>query len=232
MKFPSETLFTFGLIGLVLALVVGFMILNARWERKRTEALKGVANDLSFEFFPEGDTRFEQWLQAFHLFTQGHSKKLWNLMRGKASGLQVSIFDYRYVTGSGKHRHTWSLSVFLAVREGMDLPVFTMRPETVWHKIGSWFGYKDINFESHPKFSRTYLLKGPEEDAIRKLFRPEVLDYFDSTAGLNVEGDGEMLIYYVYSRLDPKGVKEFLSKGFEVYRLFDEAHSASAGPDA
>jgi hypothetical protein len=46
------------------------------------------------------------------------------------------------------------------------MPHFALRPEKAWHKIGSWFGHQDIDFDSHPRFSSTYLLRGGDESAI------------------------------------------------------------------
>ena len=43
---------------------------------------------------------------AFHLFSQGRSKKIRNLMRGTVRDSNLSIFDYQYTVGAGKHQHT------------------------------------------------------------------------------------------------------------------------------
>lgn len=200
-------------------------------EKKRSAALAELAADLSFEFsaFDQPDLRAA--LAGFHLFSQGHSKKLWNLMRGVADDLAIAIFDYRFVVGRGKHRQTFVQSVFCAQRAGMDLPTFCMRPASIWHKIGKWFGNDDIAFDSHPGFAKTYLVRGLSEIKIRELFTADVLTHFEATKGLNVEGDGDTMIYYSYNRAQPEKVRPFMAEGFEILKLIvppDASGSQSA----
>ena len=46
----------------------------------------------------------------------------------------------------------------------------------------------DINFSSHLEFSRKYQLGGEDETAVRQLFHPEVLEFFESQGrGVSVE---------------------------------------------
>jgi hypothetical protein len=201
---------------------VALIIFFIWWmEKKRTEALRQIATDLEFDFFPRGDAGLLRELSPFHLFAQGHSRRLYNLMRGQANKLEVDIFDFNYTIGAGQHQHTHSQTVVCFHLPDNSLPQFSMRPESIWHKIGTWFGYQDINFETHPTFSRKYLLRGREEDAIRDLFGPEVLDYFEGTNGVSLEGGGDLLVYYrTGKRTDPRQVRSLLEDGFAVLGLF------------
>jgi hypothetical protein len=56
----------------------------------------------------------------------------------------------------------------------LSLPEFELRSENMFHKIGKAFGCQDINFESHPEFSKRYLLRGADEEAVRTFFTPEM----------------------------------------------------------
>jgi hypothetical protein len=205
----------------MLAVVGTIAYVSYRAEKKRTEELKQVAADLGFDFAPEGDAVFLQRLSNFHLFAQGHSKKLWNLLRGTSDNLEVAVFDYRYVTGGGKHSHTWKHSVICFQFEGRGVPAFALRPENVFHKIGSWLGYQDIDFDSHPVFSKSYLLRGEDEDAIRKLFTTAVLEYYESQPGLSAEGSGNTLLHYRHAaRVEPNAIRSFMEDGFRVLALY------------
>jgi hypothetical protein len=215
------------LIMVGLFVLMGVIVyVNHLREKRRTQELTMTAAGLSFEFFPEGRPALTAALGRFHLFGQGHSRKLWNLMQGVANGLEISIFDYQFVVGHGKNRQIFLQSVFCAQRDGMDLPGFTMRPETFWHKIGSLFGNDDIDFESHPDFSKAYMLRGPIETAIRDLFTDDVLSYFESKKGLSVEGHRDTLLYYKSSRLQPEEARAFMSEGFEVLNVLSPADSS------
>ena len=50
---------------------------------------------------------------------------------------------------------------------------------------------QDINFERWPEFSKNYLLRGRNEEAVRTLFTDDILAYYNQTAGLSTEGNGE-----------------------------------------
>jgi hypothetical protein len=107
----------------------------------------------------------------------------------------------------------------------LSLPSFVMRPEHVVHKIGSAFGYQDIDFDSNrtaADFSKKYLLRGADEHAIRSLFKNDVLDFFATHPGKPVlEGRGDRLILYRPGQLiRPENISVFLEEGLEVFRLF------------
>src|SRR5262245_9644470 len=137
----------------VIALIAGVVYVSHVAEKKRTEAFQKTAGELGFDFLASGEANFLESLKCFHLFSQGHSKKLWNLLRGQTQDLEVAIFDYRYTTGSGKHSHTWNQTVIAFRFEGTSLPTFSLRPENIGHRISTWFGYQDINFDTHKNFS-------------------------------------------------------------------------------
>jgi hypothetical protein len=208
------------IVGGIIAFVAVIVVVGWYMEKKRTEAFQKLAEDMNFKFRPKGSANLMSDLASFHLFGLGHSKEMKNLLMGEAQGLQVNIFDYKYVVGYGKHRQVYQQSVFVVYADDMDLPSFTMRPESIWHKIGSLLGYKDIDFDTHPKFSKMYLLKGPDEDAIRDVFTPEALEYFEDRKGLNVEADRDLIVYYRYSRLKPEKIRDFMAEGFDVLSLF------------
>jgi hypothetical protein len=200
-------------VGVVVA--VGIAIyLSRRYEKARREALHEVAGQLRLSFAPEGDAAFETRLGAFGLFQQGHSKKLTSLMRGTVDDLEVAIFDYRYTTGGGKHSHTHRQTAQVLGWTGAAVPVFSLRPENVLHKIGGWFGGQDIDFDSRPEFSGAYLLRGPDEEAVRRLFTERVMAYFEANPGLCLETDGNrLLLYRQGQRVVPEDVRGFLALG-------------------
>ena len=131
-----------------------------RLQKRRAEAMARIAGELKLVFTPEGDETVMSEHAAFHLFLQGRSKKIRNLLRGTVRDSNVSIFDYQYTVGAGKHQHTWIQTVISFQLQGRNLPAFTMRPENVFHKLGSMMGYQDIDFEISPVFSKKYLLRG------------------------------------------------------------------------
>ena len=92
----------------------------------------------------------------------------------------------------------------------LNLPEFALRPENLFDKIGDVFGGQDIDFESHPKFSKSYSLRGSDEQKVRETFTDEVLSSFENQTGISTEGGGDQLIFYrAGKRIDPDQVRSF-----------------------
>ncbi len=88
----------------------------------------------------------------------------------------------------------------------------------MFHKIGSAFGYQDIDFASHPTFSKQYLLRGSDEMAVRNTFSDDLLAYFEQRKGLSAEGDGDRLVFYrISKRVPPKDISSFMEQGFALF---------------
>jgi hypothetical protein len=221
--------FFFVFFGGILILIVVLAVLAVRAERKRTEALRRAADEMGFEYAADPGEGFLSRYPGFHLFSQGRSPDVRNLLRGKAGGLEVAIFDYSYVTGSGKSRHTWRQTVLAFEIDHADLPAFSLRPEMWFHKVGKWFGYKDIDFDSHPGFSKRYLLRsGEREEDVRALFNDRVLEYFEGHPNVCTEAAGGRLVYYrAQQRVNPAELRTLLEEGFEVLALFRPPKEAS-----
>ena len=101
------------------------------------------------------------------------------------------------------------------------LPDFDLRPELTYHKVVSAFGYQDIDFATHPEFSKSYLLRGSDENAIRMLFRPDMLNFFAGQKGWSVEVRGNWLVVYGLDHtVQPQDLPGFLEQTMRVFRLF------------
>ena len=208
----------------IAAVIVTAFLLSWLYERKRTQDLKALAAALKFTFSATDDAVLAA-MGLFHLFSQGRSQKVTNVMQGSANDIDVIIMDYRYTTGTGKNSHTWTQTVIAFRSPLLNLPSFTLRPENLFHKIGAVFGFQDIDFASHPAFSGRYLLQGDEEDAVRALFSDVLLSHYDQSKGLSTEGGGDMFIFYRASkRVPPKGITAFMQEGFALFGMM-KAHA-------
>ncbi len=204
----------------VIGLVGGIIWLGRYMEKRRTEKMRAAAASLGYAFEAEHAPELIQTLAHFPLFQVGHGKKLRNVIAGSDGSVEFKLFDYRYTTGHGKNSHTWVQTVILIKSRRLRLPSFALKPENIFHKIGSVFGYKDIDFETHPTFSKKYLLRGEIESEIRQTFSPPVLDYFDQNHNLTVEGFQDELLFYRASRqLKPEDLRPLIDSGMQVHHL-------------
>ncbi|HTH46369.1 MAG TPA: hypothetical protein VMB21_02555 [Candidatus Limnocylindria bacterium] len=74
---------------------------------------------------------------------------------------------------------------------GLLLPRFGLEPEGIVDKL---LDRPDVDFESHPEFSRRYRLWGMSELTLRTLFRPALLDFFSERPGWSLEAQGGWLL--------------------------------------
>lgn len=204
-----------------IGLVVCVILIGYYYEKKRTEALKLIAKNLHFSFSKVGRDLTEHKHQNFQLFSKGHGKKVKNEMWGNRNSIDVSIFGYQYTEGHGKHSSTYNQTVVSMDCNKLKFPLFELKPENTFHKIGQIFGYQDIDFENFPDFSKNYLLRGEDESKIRQLFTSRVINFFESNNDLCIEAQNNTLILYKPSnRCKPEEIARFIEEGQKVQQIF------------
>ena len=80
-----------------------------------------------------------------------------------------------------------------------------------------------IEFETHPKFTRTFRLQGPDREAVRALFQPAILDFFErqAPAPVSVESAANWLVVYRRQKLVlPAKMADFTDQTAAIGRLF------------
>lgn len=204
-------------IAVVIVMAVVVILLVRAREKRRAEAMQAAAYRVGLAWSPELAPGIQERLAGFRLVSQGYARKASNVLHGTLHSIDVTLFDYQYRTGSGKHSHFHNQTVLSFETDRLRLPAFTLRPEHLFHKLGQALGYQDIDFEANPEFSAAYLLQGPDEDAIRAAFDEVLLGYFVRHPGLCVEGAGAQLICYRAGRVvDADQLGAFLEEGLDV----------------
>ena len=204
----------------ILSLIGAIIVIAIRQDKKRTEDLAAAAGRMNFTFAKEASPHLLSTVEHFKLFSAGHSKKIRNVFTGKAGDLDVSVFDYRYTTGGGKNSNTSRQTVMLFESDQLEFPRFALRPESVFHKIGQVFGYEDIDFATHEEFSKRYLLRGEDENAVRSTFSSAALSFYETDRTLSTEAHGRQLIHYrARKRMAPEQLQDFITEGVRVLTL-------------
>jgi len=208
------------IIGGFILIIILVIYLSIRAEKNRTKALSSAALQLGFTM---SDYQKHYQVPQLSLFHIGHSHKSSNVMRGRYSSINWAVFDYRYTKGAGKSHATFRQTVAHA-QLGTEMPAFNMSREHLGHKLIGLIGYNDIDFDSHPVFSKKYYLKSKDEK-IRKLFRPRVLEFFEHRDHMyNIEASGkDMIIYRKGRTVKPKDMRAFLEEAAAVVRLFEDS---------
>jgi hypothetical protein len=209
---------------LPLSLLVGFFALMAviimasvRAAKKRTRELADAAQQIGFRFV--GKPWSGPSLSTLHKISllQRTRGTCTNVMTGASGPLQISLFDYTYAMG--KSSVTQTLAAF---SQDMSLPTFALRPENFLDRIGDAIVHNDLDFDSHPDFSKRYLLRSPDEANTRRLFTPSLLAYLEQMqTNWYIEGTGPTLIVYRGgSPVNPSDVPAFLDETSRIARSF------------
>ncbi len=217
MDFINDNLVWIFIVG---ALLVGGAIALAAYmyEKKRTAAMDQAAQQLGLPFFPKGDMSLVEQLSHFKLFSKGRARKIKNMIHGDAGAVEVGIFDYQYTIGSGKNSSTHKQTVITFRDDHLTLPQFLLRPEGFFDKIGGMIGLQDIDFETHPVFSKSFVLQGESETQIREQFNPDVLTFFEENQGWTVEaGLQHLTIFKPNKRVAPEQVRSFMEDAFKIH---------------
>lgn len=221
MKSVAPILLSLLFIGAIIILVIVVAAYNRKRARERTEHLRAVANLLGWQFGQEAPMDWIPGMERFGLFNSGHSKQINNIMYGHTNGVKAALFDYTYVTGSGKHQSTHYQSVVYFEPRDLDLPVFSLRPENFMHKLISALGYQDIDFVNRPAFSSQYLLRGNEEIAIRNTFHDALLVFYEANPGISTDGGGNQIFIFREGRhTPPDQIRAFIEWAAELQRKF------------
>ncbi|MCK4999271.1 MAG: hypothetical protein KAS23_07045 [Anaerohalosphaera sp.] len=195
------------------------VFLVKKYEKNRTLGLTEFFGTISFSNFDTGI------IPSFKITTKGHSRKRFNNFQGTVNDLDLSVFDYRYSTGGGKNKQTYTFTI---VMTDANLPVFQLSKEGIFQKIADKFTNKDIDFQSHPTFSEKYVLKADNEQAVREIFTPEVLDFFEDNQRYHneryyVESNSNQLIFAkLHKRIKPENMNEFLEKAKQCFNCLSK----------
>jgi hypothetical protein len=201
-------------------IIVGFVVIAIVvyvTSKRRRKALESMALQLGWSFEANGEEALAEH-RSLGLFGSSYSY-VENVL--KATGADCWIFDHRCTSGAGTsgRRVTTVASFRLGAK---TLPRFSLSPESWFDQVG--LSGRDIDFASHPRFSDVYFVRaeeGADEQAVRRLFPPAVLDFFTSEGGWSVSGALDRLIVYRHLKVvKPEALTQFFDQTRHIARLF------------
>ena len=157
-----------------------------------------------------------------------------NFMERSREGKKEAVFNYRCIVsgGTADYRGTgvaFSQTIF-SFECARGTPEFTLEREGTAQKIIGKVGFSQgIKFDSNQDFSKEYVLNGENVVAIKKLFTPTVIKFFENNKLAKgilhnevVECTGKhFLIYCINTKLKDKAVGQKLSQAQKIMSIFD-----------
>jgi hypothetical protein len=246
MDLLRELLFEFGWV--IPVLIVGSIIWSVIKGRKRAQEMRKAGASLNLREASKSDKQvLEDNIGQSRLFSDGSS---WpkTVLVGDVNGVRVTMADYNF-SPPGTKRKTKETTLLRIQTDCLNLPPFTLMPSG-WliDSLSSMVGYRDINFDSHPQFSKQYLLRAFDEDdqgnefsryeeasssafkeskaepIVRDLFSNELLDLLETNSGVSLEGRGDQFILrrFTNQRVPGDELTAFMELGVKILSLLSK----------
>ena len=213
-----DGLLVVGIFIAVFVLAGGMMYWSYVANKKRIEGFEQEAEAMGLNFTQQPADSFMAHYGHFKLFNRGRRRGVSNLIEGDSGDVTLRIFDYKFTTGSGKQTRHLVQTIASLKSSQLNIPSLTIHPEGFLSRVGSKMGFQDIDFDSHPTFSKMFVLKGDNEEAIRNFLTPAALEYFEAHQGISLEASGDTLFFYNPNRrIKPEEIKDLLARAYEVF---------------
>jgi hypothetical protein len=205
-----------------------------RLEKKRAEKESAVAASLGATFRRKGTQQdIAALLGNSHVASHGNTLTLSNLIEFPATDdRNIKLFDYFYCIGTGKNSTGFEQTIFRMESPSADLPEFLLHPESVFFKAAKALGAQDIDFPDFPEFNKMFSVQGADEDGIREVFTPDVIQFCQNHPGIILEGNTyRLLVYRSAKRVKPEVLTGFLDQGKQIGSLIFDAIDADDARD-
>ncbi|MBL7899388.1 MAG: SulP family inorganic anion transporter [Crocinitomicaceae bacterium] len=166
----------------------------------------------------------QDWNGVWDFYTITLRKKIISLENIISNSDSHVAFTTADITTQEGARTTTEFQNLTAVKiSGLKpLPKFYMMEETFIDKITNFLSDEDINFESHPVFSKNFILKGEDSVAVRKVFSEEILAFFEKHLDLMLISNGQdILLRSHYRFLKPAEIIRLNQKAQELFKLLE-----------
>lgn len=204
----------------------------------RQKNLRGLALKWNWDY--QKELNFDaSYLRNFHFFQSRPIEYKKNVISGSYLpymdvNWEISdvTFDEGAMAGSEVH-HTTLQVIQLPFR----IPQFSLDKEGIFDRIFDqvleFAGHKQINFKSHPKFSRMYYLQGRNEQSCRAFFTDAIMEYLEEEDIFHIESNGEALVIFKHDKLAKlKDVRKMLNFSYYFCKLiFKDTDFIPNAPD-
>jgi MFS superfamily sulfate permease-like transporter len=109
---------------------------------------------------------------------------------------RVDVSDITLTEGAMQDREDTHISVIYISEADIQVPDFALEPERLWSKLFEGVAGKDIDFASHPEFSKKYYLRGQQEAAVREFFSESLIQFLENREEIHIESHRNRLLFY------------------------------------
>lgn len=168
---------------------------------RRQARIKKMAAQNNLPFNPEISYEISS-LKNFRFFKTRPIQYKKNMIKGYEPDLKVKweisdiTFDEGVLVVAETHRTTIE-----TLELPFTIPVFSLEKEVFFDKLLELTGIDDIDLKDYKHFSNRFSLRGPDEQAIRTFFTPELIAFFEKMDIYHLESCGNEILVFKYLRL-------------------------------
>lgn len=180
----------------VAAVIVAAVVYGQIQTARRKKELCQWAGRQGMSFSEAADSSFDD-RYPFSCLTKGDNRYAQNICRGRLCNRDATTFDYHYETHSTDAKghqttyHHWFSAVMFSTQ--WSFKPLSIRTENLLDKIGAFFGFEDINFES-AEFSREFCVASPDRRWAFDVLHQETMEFLLASPRFALEMGGPYVI--------------------------------------
>jgi carbonic anhydrase len=183
---------------------------------KRQKSIQQICEEMHYKYDAFSAQEMQE-LPAFGYFKSRKIDKVSNVLSNK----ECTLFDVQFSEGEMIAKQVLKATM-LHIHSKKEIPKFTLDKEGIFEYIYHFAGYKDINMEKHPDFSKRFYLSGKSEEKIRDFFTDELILFFESNAYYHIEATKEGLLVIGKERLaSVKEIKALAFFGMSLQKIIE-----------
>ena len=167
---------------------------------KRQKSIQMISEEMHWKYDAFSAQEMEE-LPTFGYFKTRKINKVSNVL----SNEDCTIFDIQFSEGEMIAKQVIKATM-LHIHSLKPVPNFTLDREGIFEYLLEFAGYKDIDVDNHPDFSKRFYLAGKNEEKIKAFFTDELILFFESNKQYHIEASKNGLLVIGSERLS--SVKE------------------------
>ncbi|MDB4009697.1 SulP family inorganic anion transporter [Polaribacter sp.] len=184
---------------------------------KRQKNIQKISEEMHYSYDAFSAIEMEE-LPQFGYFKTRKIDKVSNVL----SNDDCTIFDVQFSEGEMIAKQVIKATMF-HIHTQNEVPNFTLDKEGIFEYLYHFAGFKDINLEKHPDFSKRFYLLGKNEAKIRTFFTDELILFLESNKQYHIEASKVGLMIFSNERLaSVKEIKALAYFGASLRKIIEK----------
>jgi MFS superfamily sulfate permease-like transporter len=184
---------------------------------KRQKNIQKISEEMHYAYDAFSAIEMEE-LPQFGYFKTRKIDKVSNVL----SNDNCTIFDVQFSEGEMIAKQVIKATMF-HIHTQREVPNFTLDKEGIFEYLYHFAGFKDINLERHPDFSKRFYLLGKNEAKIRTFFTDELILFLESNKQYHIEASKVGLLIFSNERLaSVKEIKALAYFGASLRKIIEK----------